>query len=519
MHIKSIQVILVCCLLASGCGHSGGGSASGESSRAQELSDSALRILCGGGPFGEVAAIQEQAIAELRAHGSPQTVKILAKAGYLYCRMGDYRRGLAYLQEANDSLNIRPESDGAIELKGNLANLYTRFGLYDEALKTNREGYSLALKSDSTLASDFLRFRAETFVQLKQTDSVFACFRQAYRLADCKSSEYSADAKSMVVSNRASFMIDNYKEYTDSLPSLVLALRNLPDTVGSNGMRLLYLGRGYFLTGRHKEGLALMHEALDLYRARDDNEMVAFILRMILQSHAEQNMDQGMTGLFKEYDVLNDTLTDQEMRNAVLGAELRYQTALKEEQVKALSDINRLHRKTIFYQWLLIGISVIVIILGIRTAVRYVRRVRSLRLADSERIDRLMAKEASLKTLVADLDSQIKQQDSKKNIEEVTSKLDSSLLSDKGEQAFRRSFTTLHPHFLMRLREVCPQLTASNELVCMLIYLHLSNEEIAQCLGITRMSVNSARYLIRKKLNLDKTTDLNAFICSLDSGS
>ncbi len=240
---------------------------------------------------------------------------------------------------------------------------------------------------------------------------------------------------------------------------------------------------------------------------------------MILKSHAKQNMDNGISGLFKEYDVLNDTLTDREMRNAVLGAELRYQTALKEEQLKALTDINRLHRKTIFYQWLLIGIGIIVIGLGIRAAVRYVRRVRSLRLADSERIDRLMAKEASLKTLVAELDSQIKQQDSKKNIEEVTSKLDSSLLSDKGEQAFRRSFTTLHPHFLMRLRETFPQLTSSNELVCMLIYLHLSNEEIAQCLGITRMSVNSARYLIRKKLNLDKNTDLNAFICSLDSGS
>lgn len=82
-----------------------------------------------------------------------------------------------------------------------------------------------------------------------------------------------------------------------------------------------------------------------------------------------------------------------------------------------------------------------------------------------------------------------------------------------------RAFTTLYPRFLTRLRVVCPQLTASNELVCMLIYLHLSNEEIAQCLGITRMSVNSARYLIRKKLNLDKATDLNDYICSLDSVS
>ena len=53
----------------------------------------------------------------------------------------------------------------------------------------------------------------------------------------------------------------------------------------------------------------------------------------------------------------------------------------------------------------------------------------------------------------------------------------------------------------------------------MLIYLHQSNEEIAQCLGITRMSVNSARYLIRKKLGLDKNVDLNAYIRSIGSDS
>lgn len=519
MHITFLWVILFCGLLFTGCGRRQVETVTSESTGVEELSDSALQLLRGGGSFGDVAAIQEQAIAKLRVHGSPQTVYILSKAGYLYCRMGDYARGLAYLQEANDSLRVKPESDGAIELKGNLANLYTRFGLYEEALKTNREGYALALKTDSTLASDFLRFRAETFVQLKQPDSVLACFRQAYRLSDCRSSEYAADARAFVVTCRASFIIDNYKEYPDSILPTVAALQSVPDSVGSNGMRLLYLGRGYFLTGKHAEGLTMMRKALELYKARDDNEMVAFILRMLLQSQAEQGMDRGMGTLFTEYAVLNDTLIDRDKCNAILGAEFRYQTAAKEEQLKVMEENNRLHRRTILYQWIIIVIGIVAVVMGIRGAVRYVRRMRRLRVADSERISQHIAREANLQTVIDDLDAQIKMHDSKKNIEEVTSKLDSSLLNDKGEKAFRRAFTTLYPRFLTRLRDVCPQLTSSNELVCMLIYLRLSNEEIAQCLGITRMSVNSARYLIRKKLNLDKATDLNDYICSLDSVS
>ena len=48
----------------------------------------------------------------------------------------------------------------------------------------------------------------------------------------------------------------------------------------------------------------------------------------------------------------------------------------------------------------------------------------------------------------------------------------------------------------------------------MLIYMHQSNEGIALCLGITRMSVNTARFRLRKKLGLDKETDLNDFLTS-----
>ena len=48
----------------------------------------------------------------------------------------------------------------------------------------------------------------------------------------------------------------------------------------------------------------------------------------------------------------------------------------------------------------------------------------------------------------------------------------------------------------------------------MLIYMKYRSEEIALSLGISKQSVNSARYRLRKKLDLPKETDLDAFLTS-----
>lgn len=74
---------------------------------------------------------------------------------------------------------------------------------------------------------------------------------------------------------------------------------------------------------------------------------------------------------------------------------------------------------------------------------------------------------------------------------------------------------TLHPRFLTNLRRDFPMLTSADELLCMLIYLKVPPLDMAAALGISRASLNSARYRIRKRLNLDKDTSLDAFIDSI----
>lgn len=67
----------------------------------------------------------------------------------------------------------------------------------------------------------------------------------------------------------------------------------------------------------------------------------------------------------------------------------------------------------------------------------------------------------------------------------------------------------------MQAPQAEPTLSASDQLLCMLIYLGYNTDEVSVFLGISHPSVNSARYRLRRKLNLDKQTDLDMFIASL----
>ncbi len=99
-------------------------------------------------------------------------------------------------------------------------------------------------------------------------------------------------------------------------------------------------------------------------------------------------------------------------------------------------------------------------------------------------------------------------------MEQVKRILNPSALTGEAEQDFRRAFASLHPHFLTELRAEFPELTANDELVCMLIYLGMNTDEISLSLGISRPSTNSARYRIRKKLSLPRESDLDSFLRS-----
>ncbi|MRS63191.1 helix-turn-helix transcriptional regulator [Larkinella terrae] len=93
--------------------------------------------------------------------------------------------------------------------------------------------------------------------------------------------------------------------------------------------------------------------------------------------------------------------------------------------------------------------------------------------------------------------------------------IDHSFSLDKEWEDFKLYFEQVHQHFFVRLKENCPDLTAGELRLCALVRLNLSLRESATILGISPDSVKTARYRIRKKLNLPEAENLTDFLLKI----
>ena len=76
---------------------------------------------------------------------------------------------------------------------------------------------------------------------------------------------------------------------------------------------------------------------------------------------------------------------------------------------------------------------------------------------------------------------------------------------------FQENFDMIHKNFFKNLKERFPSLTTTDLRICVLIRLNYTTKEIATMQGVSIRGVETARYRIRKKLNLSETDNLYDF--------
>lgn len=80
---------------------------------------------------------------------------------------------------------------------------------------------------------------------------------------------------------------------------------------------------------------------------------------------------------------------------------------------------------------------------------------------------------------------------------------------------FKLLFEAVHPHFWAHLAQQHPSLSTHETKLVALLRMNLSTKQIANVLGISAQSANTARYRLRKKLNLQPDQELEAFVRDL----
>ncbi len=105
-----------------------------------------------------------------------------------------------------------------------------------------------------------------------------------------------------------------------------------------------------------------------------------------------------------------------------------------------------------------------------------------------------------------------------KKLNSLNRMVTSSMHIDKDWQDFKRQFEEVHTDFFSLLKEKYPTLTSNELKLCALLKLNMNLKEAATVMGISPESVKTARYRLRKKLELGREDNLVEHIISLESG-
>lgn len=103
----------------------------------------------------------------------------------------------------------------------------------------------------------------------------------------------------------------------------------------------------------------------------------------------------------------------------------------------------------------------------------------------------------------------------KKGINKIINKINISQNSEKDWEIFRLYFEEINTDFYEKLKTINPELSVNDNRICALIKLNMNSPEIAQVLNIASNSIKSARYRLKKRLNLSQDDDLELFIRNL----
>lgn len=102
-----------------------------------------------------------------------------------------------------------------------------------------------------------------------------------------------------------------------------------------------------------------------------------------------------------------------------------------------------------------------------------------------------------------------------KRIKKLIKSIDFNFTLDDDWHEFETVFQQVHSDFFEKLKMLYPKLTPAEVRLCAMIRLNLHSKDMAAIMGISQDSLRIARYRLRKKLGLDKGSNLYTYILNI----
>ena len=452
--------------------------------------------------------------------------------GKLYWQQNKVEEGIELEYKALASAQKRGDKIAECQIYETLSRLYRGWELYKQANEFADHAIEVILTTDeSRFKSLAFNAKAQVMQLMELPDSAIFYYKKAEVFAEkSKNPDAYLSAKGSI----GSLLIDYHSG--DSLVIGIQMIRDVLNTLHPDKERSFHfytLGKGLIKQGRIREGEAMLDsmyaERLDLQDFKYTEGVLEYVIDHYL---AKGDCDKVMqyTSIYRKQV---GVLYDEKISRKITSAMVQFQTEKKEQQLKLVTAELAVKELRNHLYVVLVIILVLLLFGGILWYLYKRRLERNRQLLDEQEKlialrecelmeVRLREQEKQLVDAIENLrtanhrSEQISEQlndflSNRENQQSIAS-LTPSIFREEGEVKFRRYFTQLYPSFLYKLKEQCPIVSRSEEILCMLIALNQNMDQISDILCIEKKSVKMARYRLRKKMQLEQEDSLDGLI-------
>lgn len=395
----------------------------------------------------------------------------------------------------------------------------------DGAISEFKEGLELCKNAKDTLCiAESLEQISNINKNLKNYGMAEDYFKQAIPLLR---SNAPSSSLSLAYSNYSLLEADQGK-YDEALLYIDSALSISTESRDSFGQALYISNKAsiYYRQQRYDDAIQLYKKVLPINAANDWSDNLLYNYAGLINSYEETGQYEKSNVYLQKYYELKDSLTGASVQEKIDRLELNSELSKKTTEI-AIQDKKLLQsasiRERLIAAILILTLCSILLYFLYSNNRRIARREKK---SNREYIDNLRivlkAKNAEIATIAKAKNiaasGRINILNDPSNSEETADLdhdfkiFDTRIISDQGVTAFKSYFDKVYPGFLIKVRNRWPAISDAEERLFMLIKLNIKSKEAAEILGISPSSVKKSRNRLRKRLDIEPSTNLEQFV-------
>lgn len=472
-------------------------------------------------------------------------VRLNFNLGLYYRFAGDYSKSLEYtLKGLSLADNFKNRQ---IDLYNNLGGIYFELNDFDLALTYLKKSYDLAVEiKDIKKTAVAYANLGNVYMMTGKNEEARSSLLDSYLYFE-KIQDTTNIIKSLTSRSRVELLESNFDTAIEYLSQAkTLSLQTKDET--QLGLIYQHFGNVFRAQGRYDESIDSYKKAYTISDKKDvARDKMNALEGLSVNYNAQNKYKEANENLVKFYG-LRDSIYGVKVRQKV--EEFKWTKALDEQKFEndlllKKVETEQLSKSNLTKTYVIIIILILMLIVFIWMLYQNNKKSLSISNLNNERLTDKIASEKVLKRVQEErfqeeLEARnkelislnililaknkifneientiVKEESNPKNmLTELKNVIRLNRNQEHDWEKFKDVFEKTHPEFFEVIRTKYPQLSKTEIRVCSYIKINMPNTEICAMLNINQDSLNKTRYRIRKKLDLQKSDDLDEFVKS-----